>query len=89
MSIHRGVLAALVLSAAFSASAPLAARAAAPVAPAAQSKLAAGESVLADGLTIAVRRATLSPTAALDTVRRIELLQHEIDPTSNEEKPQS
>jgi predicted Zn-dependent peptidase len=60
MLIKRGVLAALALSAAFCL--PLAAFAAAP----AQPKLAAGESVLPDGLTIAVRRATLSPTAALE-----------------------
>ncbi|MBV8082906.1 MAG: insulinase family protein [Candidatus Eremiobacteraeota bacterium] len=73
MSIHRGVLAALVLSASFFA--PQHALAAAP---AAQPKLAAGESVLADGLTIAVRRATLSPAAALEVWKVDGLSVHDV-----------
>jgi predicted Zn-dependent peptidase len=65
MQIPRGAIAALVFAAALTALGVLpsgvrsAALAAAP-------KLAAGESVLPDGLTLAVRRATLSPTAALE-----------------------
>src|ERR1700680_1510659 len=65
MHICRGIVAALVFTAALAALviAPPSVRAAAQVnAPV----LASGESVLADGLTVAVRRATLSPTAALE-----------------------
>jgi len=61
MLIRRGIVAALVFSALLSA--PPLARAAAP---ASADKLAAGESTLSDGLTVAVRSATLSPTAALE-----------------------
>jgi predicted Zn-dependent peptidase len=61
MSSPRGVAAALALSAAL-AIWPAGATAAAP----SEKPLASGESVLSDGLTVAVRRATLSPTAALE-----------------------
>lgn len=61
MFTPRGLAAALAVIAALSISPP-GARAAAPSA----NQLASGESVLADGLTVAIRRATLSPTAALE-----------------------
>jgi predicted Zn-dependent peptidase len=61
MSTPRGIAAALVLTTAL-AIWPAFAAAAAPSA----RPLASGESVLSDGLTVAVRRATLSPTAALE-----------------------
>jgi predicted Zn-dependent peptidase len=60
MSTPRGIAAALAVTAAL-ATLPAGGLAAAPSA-----KLANGESVLSDGLTVAVRRATLSPTAALE-----------------------
>ncbi|HME81060.1 MAG TPA: hypothetical protein VKF82_03175 [Candidatus Eremiobacteraceae bacterium] len=61
MLIPRGIVAALVFSGALSLALPALA-----VAPVAAPTLAAGESILSDGLTVAVRRATLSPTAALE-----------------------
>lgn len=61
MSISRGIAAALAVIAALSVCSA-GASAAAP----SSKPLASGELVLADGLTVAVRRATLSPTAALE-----------------------
>ena len=63
MQFHRGAFAAALTAVALAMSVHTS-RAAAPSAQASRS-LAPGETVLQDGLTVVVRRATLSPTAAL------------------------